>query len=142
MWSLQKDFSFEITWVYPPGFIYPFSRAIYVIIWSLQNDFSSETAWFYPPGFICPLSWAIYIIMWSLQNDFSSETHTCHTSHCETKSHRILALLDPISHKIFKSHRIFIPFHKLLFEALEINHTLAWLSQAYFIKIMAFNLLK
>ena len=56
--------------------------------------------------------------------------HTCHTSHCETKSHRILALLDPISHKIFKSHRIFIPFNKLLFEELEINHTLAWLSQA------------
>ena len=25
---------------------------------------------------------------------------------CETKSHRILALLEPISHKIFKSHRI------------------------------------
>ena len=36
----------------------------------------------------------------------------------------------PISHKIFKSHRISIPFNKLFFEELEINHTLAWLSQA------------
>ena len=63
----------------------------------------------------------------------SSPTHTCHTSHCETISHRILALLDPVSKKIFKSHRIFIPFNmfnKLFFEELEINHTLAWLSQA------------
>ena len=56
--------------------------------------------------------------------------HTCHISHCETKSHRILALLDPISHKIFRSRRIFIPFNKLLFEEIEINHTLAWLFQA------------
>ena len=55
---------------------------------------------------------------------------TCQTSHCETKSHRILALLDPISLKSFKSHRIFIPFNKLLFEELEINHTLAWISLA------------
>ena len=43
-------------------------------------------------------------------------TPTCHNSHCDTKSHRILAHLDPISHKIFKSHRIFIPFNKLLFD--------------------------
>ena len=56
--------------------------------------------------------------------------HTCHTSHCETKSHRILDLLDPVTHKIFKSHRIFIPFNKLFFEELEINQTSAWLSQA------------
>ena len=53
-----------------------------------------------------------------------------HTSNCETKSNRILALLDSVSHKIFKSHRIFIPFNKLMFEELEINHTLAWLSPA------------
>ena len=64
------------------------------------------------------------VICWHLN------IHTCHTSHCETKSHRILALLDPVSHKIFKSHRIFIPFNKLFFEELEINHSLAWLSQA------------
>ena len=57
-------------------------------------------------------------------------THTYHISHCETKSHRILALLDPVSHKIFKSHRIFMPFNKLFFEELEINPTIAWLSQA------------
>ena len=62
--------------------------------------------------------------------------------HTVSKSHRFLAPLDPISHKIFKSHRICIPFHKLFFDELEINHTLAWLAKAYFIKIMAFNLCK
>ena len=53
--------------------------------------------------------------------------YTCHTLHCETKSHRILALLDPVYRKIFKSHIIFKPFNKLFFEELEINHKLAWL---------------
>ena len=68
--------------------------------------------------------------LFSPENRFWQFMHTCHTSHCETKSHRILALLDLVSHKIFKSHRIFISFNKLFFEEQEINHTLAWLFQA------------
>ena len=49
--------------------------------------------------------------IWLTRTYFSSLTladhyHTCHTSHCEIKFHRILPFWKPISRRFFKSHRI------------------------------------
>ena len=66
--------------------------------------------------------------------------HTCHTSHCEIKSHRILAPLEGNSHKKFKSHRIFSPFYNRFYEEININHSLLWLSQASYMKKKDFRL--
>ena len=53
----------------------------------------------------------------------SDQTHTCHTSHCETKSHRIWLFSNPFPHKNFKSHRIFRLSKRIFYEELIINYT-------------------
>ena len=68
------------------------------------------------------------------ENFTTKKKHTCHTSHCEIKSHRILAHLEGNSHKKFKSHRIFSPFYNRFYEEININHSLLWLSQASYMK--------
>ena len=44
-----------------------------------------------------------------------------------------LAQLEAISHKIFKSHRIFRPCYNILYGEININHTLLSLLQASYI---------
>ena len=51
--------------------------------------------------------------------------HTCHISHCETKSHR-MTILQPVSHMNFKSQRIFRPSKRIFYEELIINYTILY----------------
>ena len=51
--------------------------------------------------------------------------HTCHISHCETKSHR-MTILQPVSHTNFKSRRIFRPSKRIFYEELIINYTILY----------------
>ena len=59
--------------------------------------------------------------------------HTCQISHWDKISQN-LAHLEGNSHKKFKSHRIFRPFYNRFYEEININHTLLWFSQAFYMK--------
>ena len=62
---------------------------------------------------------------------FSFLQHTCHTSHCEIKSHRIQPIWKPIPWRIFKSHRISWYIYKRFYEKVNINHILLCQLEAY-----------
>ena len=53
-----------------------------------------------------------------------------------------LAHLEGNSHKNFKSHIIFRPFYNRFYEEININHTLLWFSQTYYMKKdLSFNVM-
>ena len=68
-------------------------------------------------GRICWLTVDILALL-----DQTCRTHTCHTSHCEIKSHRIWPIWKAIPIQIFKSHRIFRPFYDRFSEVINKSH--------------------